>query len=171
MIGFGNSLRGDDAIGPWLVEWALPRWIRWWRQSGQLGGRRPLLEEVALRSVPQLLPELAVELGAVRRVLFVDAWLAPPAALPWLGPLEQPGASSVSHGLQPSDLLALAALLTQPPPRAERLLVPAGCWDPPLPGQPARFSAPLRRQLPLVRCLCLAWLWAGQAEATRGGPP
>ena len=158
MIGFGNPLRGDDGIGPWLVEQALPRWLR--AASG--GARGPLgspgLEGVVLRSVPQLLPELAVELVRVRRVLFVDAWLAPAGATARIAPLAPRQDWSGSHGLPPQGLLALAALLAEGLPPAEELLVPGWCWQPPGPGGGGSFSAPLRRQLPELRRLLLAWL-------------
>lgn len=67
LIGIGNPLRGDDGVAPWLVE-------TW--------GRRRTRRDAALRVrvVNQLLPELAEELAAVQRVLFVDAWCVDPGA-------------------------------------------------------------------------------------------
>lgn len=91
LIGIGNPLRGDDGVGPWLVETWTRR--RAWREAARRGefaaaaaaAADPLVDAVEaaesdlpgllrLRVVDQLLPELAEELAAVRRVLFVDAW-------------------------------------------------------------------------------------------------
>jgi hypothetical protein len=81
LIGIGNPLRGDDGVGPWLVEtWGRRRV---WRgevcgaQRGE-GGERPARFQV--RVVDQLLPELAADLATAGRVLFVDAWRGDPQA-------------------------------------------------------------------------------------------
>jgi hypothetical protein len=81
LIGIGNPLRGDDGVAPWLVQaWARRRA---WREAavgaadGE-GGIQPTGLRVLV--VGQLLPELADELAAVRRVLFVDAWRVDPGA-------------------------------------------------------------------------------------------
>ena len=95
LIGIGNPLRGDDGVGPWLVEtWARRRA---WRAAaagaapaeaaaqpvGRGGGEAVVrLAGLRIRLVDQLLPELAEELAAVRRVLFVDAWPDAPAGEP-----------------------------------------------------------------------------------------
>jgi hydrogenase maturation protease len=63
VIGIGNSLRSDDGVG-----WRLARRAEHWRPEAQV------------RSVQQLTPELAVELAAASRVLFIDAWLRPEAS-------------------------------------------------------------------------------------------
>ena len=59
VIGIGNPLRGDDGIG--------------WRLAAQL----PAGSGLGVRCRQQLTPELAEELAAVERVLFLDAWLGP----------------------------------------------------------------------------------------------
>ena len=59
VIGIGNPLRGDDGIG--------------WRLAAQL----PAGAGLVVRCRQQLTPELAEELAAVERVLFLDAWLGP----------------------------------------------------------------------------------------------
>jgi hydrogenase maturation protease len=152
VLGIGNPLRGDDGIGPWLVERALPRWIHRWP------GPVPL-PAANLRSRPQLLPELAADLAVVRRVLVVDAWRAPAGAVARIQPLPRSSARwSGSHGLQPADLLALAAGLYGQAPRGEILLIPAWWFGPPGAGHPLLFSAPLRRQVPRLRHLLLGWL-------------
>ena len=60
VIGIGNALRGDDGVGGWLAQ----RAEQW-------------LPAVQLRTVQQLTPELAEDMAAAARVLFIDAWLVP----------------------------------------------------------------------------------------------
>lgn len=57
VLGIGNTLRGDDGIGPRVAE-AL---------RGRVGN------EVSLISCHQLLPEHAAELACADRVIFLDA--------------------------------------------------------------------------------------------------
>jgi hydrogenase maturation protease len=57
VIGYGNPLRGDDAVG-WHVASAVAAWR---------------LPRVQARAVLQLTPELAELLASVRRAIFVDA--------------------------------------------------------------------------------------------------
>lgn len=179
VIGIGNSLRGDDGIGPWLVEQALPRWLSGSERAG-----------VELRSCRQLLPELALELPGVRHLLLVDAWAAGAGAdrAPWLGPLDGRAAARaapppapgwgiegtpiggapswcVGHRLQPRELLALASALGVELPHTDGLLVPGWSWQPPQGPNSGPFSAPLMRLLPRVRRLLLAWLRQVQGDA------
>jgi hydrogenase maturation protease len=57
VLGYGNTLRGDDAVGPLVAE-EVARW------------GRPGVTSLAL---PQLFPELAEQLSHVARAIFVDA--------------------------------------------------------------------------------------------------
>jgi len=142
VIGIGNPLRSDDAVG--------------WFLAAEVGGL----------AVHQLTPELAAELAMVKRVLFVDAWQAPPAAAgsgrprPWLRPLVPgvPAGLAFSHRLEPAPLLALAVALFQAQPRAQELLVPA--WEF---AHGTGLSPELCRQLPRARSLIRRWL--GGADA------
>lgn len=178
LIGIGNPLRGDDGVGPWLVE----TWDRrrtWRRATRDEGGerRRPL----RVRVVDQLLPELSEELAAVRRVLFVDAWRVEagerlrggPRLLPItaLDPDSGSGAGwgtagwTPGHRLTPAVLLQLSAALYGRVPAAESLLIPAMAFAATDPAAgPGRFSAALRRQLP--RAWQLVHQWSQAAEET-----
>ena len=141
VIGIGNPLRSDDGVG--------------WRLAEEVGGL----------AVHQLTPELAAELAAVDRVLFVDAWQLPPGPLPagllprgWFQPCLRavtPGAGGLgsSHRLEPAELLALAAALYGARPMAHELLLPARDF-----AHGTRLSPPLRRQLPRARRLLREWL-------------
>lgn len=137
VIGIGNPLRGDDGVGWRLVQELEPR---------------PAL---ARRCVQQLTPDLVAELAPRRRVLFVDAWLAPAAAAPTLRPLrpDPAAADALSHRADPAGLLALCVLLQGPPPAAMELLVPARAL-----GHGTALSPALRRQLPAARRLLRSWL-------------
>jgi hydrogenase maturation protease len=136
VIGIGNPLREDDGVGALLAE--------------QVGGL----------CVHQLTPELAADLAPLRRVLFIDAWLAPaqsvPVPQPRLDPLpvETPGAGSgASHHLDPAQLLAITAALYGRAPSAALLRIPA--YDL---GHGTELSEQLLASLPAARELLQRWL-------------
>ena len=145
VLGIGNVLRGDDGIG--------------WRLAEGLAGRPD--GELVVKAVHQLTPELAAELTAVRRVLFIDAWRPPEqmaAPRPRLLSLNQAIPSSaaglmVSHQLDPAALLGLTELLYGRAPLAMVLLVPV--WHC---GHGSELSVPLLAQLPRAQHLLLQWL-------------
>jgi hydrogenase maturation protease len=149
VIGVGNPLRGDDG-----VAWEL------------LAELEPAPGALRLRPLQQLTPDLAADLAAVAAVLFVDAW-RPPATgrrtLPRLLPLpaSRPAAAawSLSHGLQPFELLALSGLLYGVQPCAHQLLIPAHRLEHRL-----GLSSRQRRQLPAARRLLGRWLQAVGAQ-------
>ena len=160
VIGIGNPLRGDDGVGWWLARRA---------RRARGAERAPLV-----RLVPQLTPELALEVAAARRVLFVDAWCdakrdacceagaeTRAEAVPTLRPL-QPGGAEVGggHGLDPGGLVALAALFGGDPPPAWLLLVPAYAFP-----HGTMFTEAMRRQLPVAQALLCQWLEAESPHA------
>ena len=177
LIGIGNPLRGDDGVGPWLVEtWGRRRARRGEVRSAQRGEGGELPARLQVRVVDQLLPELAEELATVRRVLFVDAWRVSLGARPlgsgprllrvaaadrragseaaWGTPGWTPG-----HHLAPAGLLQLSECLYGRAPAADSLLIPATAFAASDPGAgPARFSAGLRLQLPRAWQLLDHWL-------------
>lgn len=59
ILGIGNSLRRDDGFGPAVVERLRPMYQH-----------RP---EIKLRSVHQLLPEMALDISVADRVILIDA--------------------------------------------------------------------------------------------------
>jgi hydrogenase maturation protease len=141
VIGLGNPLRGDDGVGWWLARRA-----------------RRCRPAPRVRLVPQLTPDLVLELAEARRVLFVDAWVRPSAwdgEKPCLRPVLAAQALGVfSHGLSSGELLAVAELLAPdgPPLEAWELLIPAGGF-----GIGEGFSSRLQRQLPLGMELLRQW--------------
>lgn len=112
VIGIGNTLRGDDAIGPLAAE--------------RIAGRN---RSDRLRVITQqgLVPELAADLAEVDAVLFLDASYDPQPNRVELRPvlpprMETSGAgrdgSAISHRLTPTNLLAMTQTLFGRSPRA-----------------------------------------------------
>ena len=87
IIGVGNRLRGDDGLGPRLVE------------------RVRAAKTAKCLVVTQLTPELALSLRDADRVLFVDADVAETA--PRLLRLEPRTDRGLGHALSPEGLLEL----------------------------------------------------------------
>ena len=107
VIGYGSDLRGDDAAGR--------------RAAERLSARG--LPGVEVRSVTQLTPELADELGD-RQVVFMDATVTQDEVA--VVELDvRPSAGPVSHHLDPGGLLELAGVLGAPPRAAWVVHIPA----------------------------------------------
>ncbi len=133
VIGIGNPLRGDDGVGALLAQ--------------EVGGCH----------VQQLTPELAAELAPLERVLFIDAWLAAPGAIPRLDPLlpgdGQGSAQLASHHLDPAQLLTLSQALYGRAPQGWWLRIPAWAL-----AHGQELSPALLSSLPAARALRQTWL-------------
>jgi hydrogenase maturation protease len=103
VIGYGNGLRGDDGIGPWV--------------AGEVRARGwPGVRALAL---PQLTPELAELLAGVRLAVFVDAaWSCPGLAVNVRRVEPAPANNSLTHFGGPRELLGLAERLYGRAPEA-----------------------------------------------------
>ncbi len=89
VIGFGNPLAGDDAAGPEVAA----------RLDGRPG--------VSVKIVHQLTPELAAEVAAADRVIFIDAVVGGRAVqAASILPIED--TQAVTHTLSPQAVLSLA---------------------------------------------------------------
>lgn len=109
VIGYGNTLRGDDALGPRAAE-AVARWNR---------------PGVSVVSVQQLTPELAEPIATARLVLFLDARFVPGGSA-MLQPIHaDPSPSPLGHVSTPHRLLALAGVVYAAVPSAWLLTLPA----------------------------------------------
>lgn len=108
VIGYGNTLRGDDAAGPAVAELVAEQ--RWPGVRGQ--------------SEQQLFPELADDLSRVSRVIFVDA-SAVAGGGPVLTELQEAGDEVMAHRCSPGALLRMARELYGARPRAYVLALPA----------------------------------------------
>jgi hydrogenase maturation protease len=112
VIGYGNTLRGDDGAGPAVAE--------------RLRGRRG----VEARAVHQLTPELAPALAEADAAVFVDARVARGDAGVEVTPLAPGGdGPPLGHGSDPRALLALTHALHGRVPRAWWVTLPAESFE------------------------------------------
>ena len=112
VIGYGNRLRGDDAVGPLAADAAAGWWL-------------PGVEAVA---VPQLTPELAAPLARARCAVFVDAATdADEVSCRAVTPSAT--ASAMGHALDPGGLLGLALQAFGRAPGAWLLTLPTSAFE------------------------------------------
>lgn len=108
VLGYGNDLRGDDAVGRRLAEaveaWGLPG--------------------VRAASLHQLTPEVAETVSDAELVVFADA--SPQVQRVHLAPVvRQPSTSTGAHQVDPSTVLELAQMVYDRTPTAWMLHLPA----------------------------------------------
>jgi hydrogenase maturation protease len=98
VVGYGNTLRGDDAFGPVVAD-----------RLRQIVDS----DRVHVLSRHQLTPELAEDIAVCDRVIFIDASRASPAGELVCRPLDagESGAAALVHTVGPDQLLALARLV------------------------------------------------------------
>jgi len=143
VIGYGNDLRGDDAVGPQIAS-AVESW------------KLPFVRVIACH---QLTPELADPISQADRVIFVDALEAAadipatPVAAREIFPRET--APSLGHSGGPESLLALAAGVFGRCPQAFSVLVPVSCFELGAPLSP-RARTGMTEALAEIRRLCAA---------------
>jgi hydrogenase maturation protease len=110
VIGYGNTLRADDGVGPRVVMAVASR---------ELPG-------LTAFAVQQLTPELAEPLAAAELAIFVDARRAGEEAPVEILPLEASASRGISgHVSDPRSLLALARASYGRSPRSWLVTVPA----------------------------------------------
>lgn len=134
VIGYGNLLRGDDAVGQLVAEA-----VAGWRMRG--------VQALALH---QLTPELAESLARARAVIFVDAYSTLEGEGVRIQPLAQTaGSGAMGHTGDPLTLLALAqaAFGGQPP-----------AWWVLVPGQQFELGAPLSPATRAGMAFALRWI-------------
>jgi len=112
VIGYGSSLRGDDAMGRRLVE--VVEALR--------------VPDIAVRSLHQLVPELVEDLQGATRVLFVDA-VANDGEIHLRKITAAPGNQSLNHFCEPGELLALEWKLYGRCPECWLLTIPGYHFD------------------------------------------
>jgi hydrogenase maturation protease len=113
VIGYGNDLRSDDGAGRVVADRV----------------ERLDLPGVAVRSVSQLVPELALEIAEADAVIFVDASIdavettavpvSPTPAIP----------SATTHYADPATLLAMSANIGPVPAEAYLVSIPVTNLD------------------------------------------
>ena len=111
IIGYGNTLRRDDGLGPLAAKRLAVAW-------------RMLSAEVACLTAHQLTPELALEVAdpEVQAVVFVDAAVNVPTIV-WAR-LPSEGASPLGHTLSPQAVMMYAEKLYRRSPSAWLLSLP-----------------------------------------------
>ena len=117
VIGYGNTLRGDDGVGPMVAQqvesWELP--------------------EVRSLIAHQLVPEMAEELAQADVVCFVDAFVQGSETERSQCRIERlfphPTDSPLDHAWSPSVLLKLSKTLYGAEPVAYQLLISAVQFD------------------------------------------
>ena len=132
IIGFGNSMRGDDALGFLAAQRLEAVWAP--REGAALSGGAepnpgdapPMIRPVSVHACHQLTPELAEPVSRAGLVIFLDASGALPAGQVACHPVTAAAASpgALGHSLSPSGLLALAHALYGTEP--EGILITAG---------------------------------------------
>jgi hydrogenase maturation protease len=113
VLAWGNPSRGDDALGPQLVQ-----------RLEALASERPGWHRHALLTDFQLQPEHAMDLASHDLVLFADASLV--AATPYAFSRVQPSRdhSFTSHAMSPAAVLAVyRQLFDRDPPDAYMLAI------------------------------------------------
>lgn len=112
VIGYGNTVRGDDGVGPALVHWV--------EQQHWAG--------VTAQTAQQLFPEMAQDVANFERVLFIDA-SAEPLPKVRLHPVLEASNTLMAHRCCPGSLLRMARELYGAQTEAHLLTIPADCME------------------------------------------
>lgn len=133
VFAYGNPSRGDDALGPLLIE-ALERQ----RNSGSLAG-------VELLTDFQLQVEHALDLIGRERVIFVDAAASGPEPFAFERLAAEAETGYTTHAMRPGAVLAVYQRITRAPPPSAWLLAirgyAFGLGAPPTAGALANLAA------------------------------
>ena len=106
VIGYGNSLRSDDALGLWAAD--------------QLETALQNQPEVEVRACQQLTPELAVQLQEVELAIFIDASIDDAPGVVNCRKVDKDAfmPTQFSHDFTPAKLLAFTEVLYASAPEA-----------------------------------------------------
>ena len=108
VIGYGNTLRGDDGVGPRVADAIDER---------QLPGVKTL-------ACPLLTPELADPISQAETVVFVDAAVDAPREVQLRPLAPAPTLQVMAHAASPATMLALARDVFGHSPKAWLLTIP-----------------------------------------------
>jgi len=116
VIGYGNTLRGDDGLG---------------RRAAEALARRPLPDSVEVLTCHQLTVELAETISRADLVLLIDAAAGDRPGAILCEPVQRDDAplGPVLHSLDPPALLACAEALYNAAPRTLLWMVTARSFD------------------------------------------
>lgn len=151
IFGWGNPSRGDDALGPLLLE-----------QVEALTAEHPEWGEIELLTDFQLQVEHALDLEGRERVLFVDA-SARSEESPYRVTLLEPGRDSsfTTHALSPQGVMHVYGEVTAKPPPPCQLLAIAG--------EAFELGAPLSVSAEANLKAALDWVWGWLSHSTHTG--
>jgi hydrogenase maturation protease len=110
LLACGNTLRGDDGIGPWLADWAQERFAD-----------EPALQVISRQ---QWTPELAADIAEAEATLFIDCSTASEAGSVELVEVVPAGRTEGvgTHQVSAAELLGMAQELYGSLPRQALLL-------------------------------------------------
>ena len=108
VIGYGNTLRGDDGVGPRVAE-----------AVAQLS-----LPSVRTLVCPMLTPELADPISRAQSVIFVDAAVDAPNEIQWRQLQPNETSQLMAHAADPRTMLALSRDVFGHVPEAWWLTIP-----------------------------------------------
>jgi len=130
IIGYGNPLRGDDAVG---------------YHAARLLSDMVKQREVVIRTCHQLTPELAPEISTFEKVIFIDASIAEVAGELTVSQLKHTGVSerTISHHFDPESVLTCSHMLYGRVPEAYLVTITANSF-----GYMEDLSVPVKRRLP-----------------------
>jgi hydrogenase maturation protease len=132
LLACGNTLRGDDGIGPWLADWAAERFAD-----------EPDLQVISRQ---QWTPELAADIAEAESVLFIDCSTASEPGSVELHEVQsaQQTVGVGTHQVSAAELLGMAQeLFGSLPRRAQLLTIGAGSTE-----LSEEFSQPLLDAMP-----------------------
>ena len=132
ILACGNTLRGDDGVGPWLADWAEQRFRA-----------QP---SVRILSRQQWTPDLAEDIAHAASVLFIDCSVESAPGQIQLAPVSPAAANPglATHHVGAAELLALAhTLYASLPSSAQLLTVGAASTE-----LSEHFSEPVQAALP-----------------------
>ena len=110
IIGYGNTLRGDDGVGPRVAE----------------AVEQLRLENVRTLICQQLSPEHAEPISRAATVVFVDAAVDAPQVVQMRPLAPGPSSQLMAHAADPRTMLALARDVFGHAPKAWWLTIPVG---------------------------------------------
>jgi len=110
ILACGNTLRGDDGVGPWLAEWA----------EGRFGAE----PSVRVVSRQQWTPDLAQEVAQAESAIFIDCAVDSAAGTVRIARVHaaRSGSGLATHHTDAQELLALSEELYSSLPRNTVLL-------------------------------------------------
>jgi hydrogenase maturation protease len=110
ILACGNTLRGDDGVGPWLADWAQDRF------AGD--------PSVSVFSAQQWTPDLAHDIAQAQSVVFIDCSIESSPGRVAIRPVDPTSAAPglATHHVGAAELLGLALELYGSIPRSALLL-------------------------------------------------